>query len=183
MSMTMEGDPARYLIPVVILALVVAATGAMRRGVNYIPLIAVTVIVLVYIGSNVQIMNEPHPDYSKLNQGFLDFLESKNITHAYSDYWTANLYTYLSGGKVMIVPCIVQDDRLKLQTMNAAPGWAGIWPDGNDTEPVIITLPGDSLYDWTGRVNENHPPVTTYQLGNGWIYIYNGTLPAWPAGK
>jgi len=183
MSMTMEGDPARYLIPVVILALVVAATGAMRRGVNYMPLIAVTVIVLVYIGSNVQIMNEPHPDYSKLNQGFLDFLESKNITHAYSDYWTANLYTYLSGGKVMIVPCIVQDDRLKLQTMNAAPGWAGIWPDGNDTEPVIITLPGDSLYDWTGRVNENHPPVTTYQLGNGWIYIYNGTLPAWPAGK
>jgi hypothetical protein len=183
MSMTLEGDPARYLILIVILALVVIATGTMRRGVNYIPLIAVIIIVLVYAGSNVQILKEPHPDYSKLNQGFLDFLESKNITHAYSDYWTANLYTYLSGGKVMIEPCFVQDERLKFQTMNSAPRWASIWPDGNDTGPVIITLPGDSLYDWTQKVNENHPPVTSYQMGNGWIYIYNGTLPAWPNGK
>jgi hypothetical protein len=183
MSMTMEGDPARYLILIIILALVVIATGTMRRGINYIPLIAVIVIVLVYIGSNVQIMKEPHPDYNKLNQNFLAYLDSKNITHAYSDYWTANLYTYLSGGKVMIEPCFVEDDRLKFQTLNSAPGWASIWPDGNDTEPVIITLPGDSLYDWTQRVNENHLPVMAYQLGNGWIYIYNGTLPAWPAGK
>jgi hypothetical protein len=183
MSMTMEGDPSRYLILIIILALVVIATGTMRRGVNYIPLIAVIVIVLVYIGSNVQIMKEPHPDYNKLNQDFLAFLDSKNITHAYSDYWTANLYTYLSGGRVMIEPCVVRDDRLDFQAMNSAPRWASIWPDGNDTEPVIITLPGDSLYDWTRKVNENHPPVKVYQLGNGWIYVYNGTLPAWPARK
>lgn len=182
MSMTMEGDPARYLILIIILTLVVIATGTMRRGINYIPLIAAIVIVLVYIGSNVQILKEPHPDYNKLNQNFLAFLDSKNITHGYADYWTANLYTYLSGGKVMIEPCLVQDGRLKFYPMNSAPRWAGVWPDGNDTAPVIITIPGDSLYDWTQQVNVNHPPEKAYQLGNGWVYVYNGTLPAWPAG-
>ncbi|MGA9141083.1 MAG: hypothetical protein WBZ29_12710 [Methanocella sp.] len=178
MSMTMAGDPGRYLTPIVILALLVAATGTMRRGVNYIPLIAVIAIILVNIGSNVLTLNELHPDYNKLQQGFITYLESKNVTHAYSDYWSANIYTYLSGGKVMVEPVYVQDGRLMFYTMNSAPRWASIWPDGNDTEPIIITITGDSLYDWTQMVNENHPPVITYQVSNGAIYVYNGTLPA-----
>jgi hypothetical protein len=182
MSMRMEGNPARYLNLIIILALVVIATGIMRKGLAYIPLIAAVAIVLVFIGSNVQLVNEPHPDYSTMYQQFIDYLEGNHITHAYADYWSANIYTYLSGGKVMIEPCYVIDGRLKFYHMNSAPRWASIWPDGNDTEPVIITVPGDSLYDYTQELNKNHPPVKAYPVGNGWIYVYNGTLPAWPAG-
>ncbi|OPY29819.1 MAG: hypothetical protein A4E28_00668 [Methanocella sp. PtaU1.Bin125] len=178
MSMAMEGDPARYLTFTVILALVVAATGTMRRGVSYIPLIAVIAIVLVNAGSNVLLLNQPHPDYLKLQQGFVDFLASNNVTHAYSDYWSANIYTYMSGGSIVIEPVYVQDDRLMFHTMNSAPRWASVWPDGNDSEPVLVTLMGDSLYQWAQKINGTHPPVTTYQVSNGIIYIYNGSLPA-----
>jgi hypothetical protein len=131
----------------------------------------------------VQLLNEPHPDYSTVYQKFIDYLEDNHITHAYSGYWSANIYTYLSGGKAMIEPSYVSEGRLKFYHMNSAPWWAGIWPDGNDSEPVIITVPGDSLYDYTQEVNKNHPPVKSYPAGNGWIYVYNGTLPAWPAGE
>lgn len=178
MSMTMSGDSARYLTFIVILALLVIATGIMRRGVNLIPLIAAVAIILVYIVSNVMIMEQPHDDYNKLYQNFIGYLESKNITHAYSDYWSANVYTYLSGGKVMIEPCYASDGKLQFYTMNSAPRWSEIWPDGNDTQPVIITMAGDSLYEWAQEVNKEHPPEITYELGNGYIYIYNGTLPS-----
>lgn len=184
MSMTMAGDPARYLTPVSILALAVAATGTMawkRTGIKYLPLIAIIAIILINVWSNVVVLSEIDRDYKAPQEELVAYLESKNITHAYSDYWSANVYTYMSGGKVMIEPVIVQDDRLQFQTMNSAPRWREVWPDGNDTEPVILTSPGDSLYDWTQKVNKNHTPVATYQLMDSRIYVYNGTLPAWPA--
>ncbi len=106
MSMSLEGNPARYLNLIIILALVVIATGIMHKGLAYIPLIAAIAIVLVFIGLNVQFLNEPHPDYSKGYQQLIDYLEGHHITHAYSDYWSANIYTYLSGGKVMIEPML-----------------------------------------------------------------------------
>jgi hypothetical protein len=45
MSMSIEGNPARYLNLIIILALVVIATGIMRKELAYIPLIAAIAIV------------------------------------------------------------------------------------------------------------------------------------------
>lgn len=184
MSMTIEGDPARYLTPVSILALVVAATGTMRRGVGYLPLIAVAIIVLLWLMPNAQVIFEDtDPDYIRNQQAFVTLLESKNITHAYADYWSANVNTYRSGGKVTVEPVYVDGGKLRFQTMNSAPRWANTWPDGNDTRPVIIASTGSGLDEWALMVNENHPPEAIYEYDNGVIYVYNGTLPAWPAGK
>ena len=184
MSMTIAGDPARYLTPVSIMALVVIATGTLRRGVGYIPLIAITAIVLFCIWSNALIIAEdPHPDYIKNQQVLVTLLERENITHAYADYWSANVNTYLSGGKVLVEPVYVDGDKLRFQTMNSAPRWASTWPDGNDSLPVIIASNGSSLDDWNLKVSENHQPQAVYAVDDIWIYVYNGTLPAWPAGK
>ncbi|WP_424358042.1 hypothetical protein [Methanocella sp. MCL-LM] len=184
MSMTVAGDVARYLTPVSIMALVVAATVTMRKGVGYLPLIATAVIILLCLIPNAMaIFENPNPDYIRNQQALVTVLESKGITHAYADYWDANLITYLSGGQIMIEPVIVEADKLKFQTMNSAPRWTKIWPDGSDPRPVIIASDGGSLDEWARKVNENHPPETVHELGNGRIYVYNGTLPAWPAGK
>jgi hypothetical protein len=83
----------------------------------------------------------------------------------------------------MIEPVYVDNDKLRFHEMSSAPRWANTWPDGNDTKPVLITYTGGSLDDWARKVNEDHPPTIAYELDNGWIYIYNGTLPAWPAGE
>jgi hypothetical protein len=47
MSMSIEGNPARYLNLIIILALVVIATGIMHKELAYIPLIAAIAIILV----------------------------------------------------------------------------------------------------------------------------------------
>jgi hypothetical protein len=180
MSMAMEGDPARYLTATSIIALVVAATGAMRRGVGYLPLIAVTAVVLICLVSNAVTMNTgERVDFVGAQHKMVTYLEGKNITHAYADYWDANVYTYLSGGRVMIEPVYVDNDKLMFQTMNSAPAWANTWPDGNDTQPVVIAGAGSSLEAWAQKINAEHPPEKTYDLSNGKIYAYNGTLPAW----
>ncbi|MGA9139042.1 MAG: hypothetical protein WBZ29_02390 [Methanocella sp.] len=177
MSMTVVGNAGRYLTSIIVLALTVAATGTMRRGLYYVPLIIVFAIVLLNIGSNVQLLNQPHPNFLQDQQGMVDYLESKNITHAYSDYWTANINTYVSGGKITVEPVYLQDGLLRFQNTNSAPRWASVWPDGNDTRPVLITRPGDRIYDWAQQVNKDHPPVEAYQVNDCRIYVYNGTLP------
>lgn len=183
MSMTIAGDAGRYLTAIVILALITAATGILSHGLKYVALALIFAIVLLNIGTNVQLVSMPHPNFLQTQREFVDLLESKNITHAYSDYWTANLYTYTSGGRIMIEPVHVEDGKLRFNTMNSAPRWAGVWPDGNDSRPVIITMIGDKLYDWAQQVNKDHPPVESYHMNDGWvnegwIYIYNGTLPS-----
>ncbi|CAJ35886.1 hypothetical protein [Methanocella arvoryzae] len=184
MSMDIAGDPARYLTPISIMALIVAATWTMRRDVGYLPLVAVTIIVLAGAWPNGSVIFEDtDPDFIRNQQAFVTLLESENITHAYADYWTANVYTYLSGGKIMIEPVNVEDDKLRFQMMNSAPRWANIWPDGTDTRPVVIALADSDLDAWAKKVNENHPPEEIHEFEGGWIYVYNGTLPAWPAGE
>lgn len=179
MSMTIEGDPARYLTPVSILVLLVIATGAMRRGVGYLPLIAIAAVILFSLYANALVIAEPHEDYVQNQQALVNILERQNITHAYADYWSANVNTYLSGGKVLVEPVTVDSGKLRFQTMNAAPRWANTWPDGNDTQPAIIAATGSSLDTWTSQINQT--PTAAYGLSNGWIYVYNCSLPAWPA--
>lgn len=181
MSMTIAGDPARYLTPITIVSLVVAATWTMRRGLGYLPLVAITAVILISLVSNALVVNENiQPDYVQNQRALVTLLERENITHAYADYWDANVNTYLSRGKVTVEPVYVEDDRLRFQTMNSAPRWANTWPDGNDPEPVVIVTAESSLDDWTRQINKNHAPLKTYEWANGWIYVYNGTLPAWP---
>jgi hypothetical protein len=145
---------------------------------------------------NVTTVASLDPDINKKDRELISYLHEKGVTHAYADYWAANLLTYMDGEKTLkIRPVTVVDGKLQYLYLQSTLRWTDEgWPlDGSpvvDDHPVLITYtPGDPVYDWAQEVNKKYPPVETYSCNYqipGFnsatvvVYKYNTTLPAWP---
>lgn len=122
---------------------------------NTIFLAAIFILLLTTIPANLQTVTglgyQPNTD----EYGLIGYLQENNIDQAYSDYWHANILTYLSGEDLQICSVDVKDNQLKVLLYT----WLGSsrWYLGIHDNPVIIADKKDEFYGEMQNIVSLHP--------------------------
>lgn len=134
--------------------------------------VCILLILIIFSLANFNAVNglDYHPN--KAEYGLISYLKQNNLTFGYSDYWNANIITYLSHGDVTVRAVNVSADGLRPVMLNSAAGW---YEDEPGTYFLLIKQARPDLVNASSLLIDKHAAAATYQSNGYIIYLFTSS--------
>lgn len=131
----------------------------------------VAILVVAGLVSNVMYTLPLDGQPNKEQYDVIRFLESKNLTFGYGNYWDANLITYLSNERVTVRPVNSNESTLRPFRWFTSERWYDSYPDSYFIITSTIQDPWPHSIEMPGNVT----PVETYRSGSYTVFLFNNS--------
>lgn len=158
---------ARYLTFLALLVFMFISFALTRVKSVYTALMLILLISAVVL--NLAAVNSLSYKPNEAEYKLIDHLEANGLTFGYGDYWDANVYTYLSGEKVTILPVLFKDENITPYKWLTCKRWYGQMPD----QYFVIVRKNDSNAAFMESYVKSHPALTKAEYENYYIYTFD----------
>jgi hypothetical protein len=135
--------------------------------------IVILLLLVVFSLSNFNLVNSLDYHPNKGEYKVLDYLKEKKLTIGYSDYWDANIFTYLSHGDVTIRSVSIWPDGLRPQKLISADRWYEEKP--RDYFLLVNNAHLDDVNASEALVKK-YTPGSSYHYAGYTIYVFNDSI-------
>jgi hypothetical protein len=158
--------PTRYLLYTALGALMLIAISFKADGWLYPALLFLVLVSCAgYSLSGPQWSHTPNVR----EYGLIGYLEENNLTYGYSDYWTANLVTYLSGEGVTLRPVSIDGSAIAPYKIETSVRWYDYHP----RQYVIVVDEHGEQADAASAYVGSRAPARALHYEDYAIYVYD----------
>jgi hypothetical protein len=161
---------SRYLMFTIIGIFTYIALSYDRK--NQVLAIALAVLLIATCIMNYNVIKYADFNPNQNEYGTIAFLESKNLTYGYANYWDANIITYLSKEQVTIRSVSISKDGLYPFKHLDNNSWYDYKPDKFF---YLVNNNNNDQVNQSSVIIQKYPPADVYRYNTYTIYTFNNS--------